>query len=123
MTVQVLIPAFNAAAFIAQTLESALQQRVEGLEIVVLDNHSTDDTVRVARGYEDRGVRVLAHDVNVGSLRNHNRALDLASAEYIKLLSADDVLLPGMLASKSPRSRRIPTLASSVATVGSRMLR
>ncbi|MET0383831.1 MAG: glycosyltransferase, partial [Burkholderiaceae bacterium] len=98
MTVQILIPAYNAAAFIDQTLDSALRQQVDGLEIVVLDNCSTDDTVRAVRRYAGRGVRVVEHDVNVGSLRNHNRALELASADYVKLLSSDDVLLPGMLA-------------------------
>ena len=96
--IQIFIPAYNAARFIGQTIESALAQDVANLEIVVLDNASSDDTVTVVERYADRGVRCVRNDVNIGAIGNHNRALELATADFVKLLSADDVLLPGTLA-------------------------
>lgn len=96
--IEIFIPAYNAARFIGQTIESALAQEVADLAIVVLDNASTDDTVAVVTRYADRGVRCVRNEVNIGAIGNHNRALELATAEYVKLLSADDVLLPGTLA-------------------------
>ncbi len=95
---QVLIPAYNAAEYLAETLESVLTQGVTSLEVVVVDNASTDGTADVVRSFADRGVRYVRNDVNVGSSRNHNLALDMATGDYVKLLSADDVLLPGTLA-------------------------
>ncbi len=106
--IQIFIPAYNAARFIGQTIESALAQDVADLEIVVLDNASSDDTVTVVARYADRGVRCIRNEVNIGAIGNHNRALDMATAEFVKLLSADDVLLPGTLAKQVAALDRHP---------------
>lgn len=95
--IQIFIPAFNAEKFIRQTLESVLAQGLAGIEIVVLDNCSTDDTVRIVEEFRQHGVRCILNSKNIGSIGNHNRALGMATADYVKLLSADDVLLPGVL--------------------------
>lgn len=99
--IQVLIPAFNAAKYISQTIESVLIQGVSDLEIVILDNASTDDTLAIAAEYANEGIRCVSNELNIGAIGNHNRALSIASADYIKLLSADDVLLPGVLLKQS----------------------
>jgi glycosyltransferase involved in cell wall biosynthesis len=99
-TLQVIIPAFNAGPFLAETLDSVLAQDCGNVEVTVLDNASTDDTPRVLERYRDRGVRHVRNPSNIGSNANHNFALRFASADYVKLLSADDVLLPGVLAAQ-----------------------
>lgn len=100
-TLQVIIPAYNAGAFIAETLDSVLSQRGCGpIEIIVLDNASTDNTPEVLQRYRAQGVRYMRNAVNVGSVGNHNLGLEMATADYLKLLSADDVLLPDILASQ-----------------------
>lgn len=97
MKVQILIPAYNADKYISQTLDSVLCQEIEGLDVIVLDNCSTDGTVAVVDKYQSQGVRLISSEYNIGAIGNHNKALDIADGDYIKLLSADDVLLPGML--------------------------
>lgn len=96
-SLEVIIPAYNAALYIAETLDSVLQHDCENLAVMVVDNASTDETEQVVRGYGQQ-VKYVRNEVNIGSSRNHNRALSLATADYVKLLSADDVLMPGVLA-------------------------
>lgn len=97
-TLQIIIPAYNAARFIAQTIDAVLGQSLAGTHVTVLDNASTDDTARIVEGYADRGVRLIRNPTNIGVCANHNLALETAVADYLKILSADDVLLPGVLA-------------------------
>jgi glycosyltransferase involved in cell wall biosynthesis len=92
--IQVLIPTYNCAQYIGETLESVLNQDCDA-DIVVVDNASTDDTASVVANYPTVGY--VRNPKNIGAIPNHNRCLELATGEYIKLLSADDVLLPGVL--------------------------
>ena len=78
--VSVLVPAYNAAPFLRRALVSALNQTMCDLEIVVVDDASTDETLAVGRSVaaEDTRVRVLANERNLGEARTHNRAPEAA---------------------------------------------
>ena len=91
--VSILIPAFNAERWIAGTIESALAQTWPAKEIVVVDDGSADRTLAVARGFVDRGVRVISQ-VNQGAAAARNAALRAAQGSYIQFLDADDLLHP-----------------------------
>lgn len=91
--VSILIPAYNAAPFLAQTLESALQQDWPNLEIIVVDDGSRDDTLAIAQTYAGTKVRV-ATQPNRGASAARNHAFSLASGTYIQYLDADDLLHP-----------------------------
>lgn len=95
--VSILIPAYNAARWLAQTLDSALSQTWSDKEVVVVDDGSTDDTLRVAKGYARRGVRVIAQP-NLGASAARNTALKVARGSYVQFLDADDLLHPEKLA-------------------------
>lgn len=88
------IPAYNAARFIRDTLASALRQTYPRVEIVVYDDRSTDETVDVVRSVGDDRVRLVVNAEHLGLVGNHNRILDEARGDYVKLLHADDVLAP-----------------------------
>ena len=94
--VSVCIPAYEAEGWIEPAVRSALEQTHGDLEVVVVDNDSTDGTVaRVsALALEDPRVRLYANSRNLGVYRNFNRALALSRGRYIKFLCADDVLEP-----------------------------
>jgi glycosyltransferase involved in cell wall biosynthesis len=98
-TVSVVIPSFNAAAWIEQAVRSVLDQEYEGIEveIIVADDGSTDDTAAVVARFADR-VRYLAlsHCGRPGAVRN--AGLAQARGEYIAFLDADDYWLPNSLA-------------------------
>jgi len=95
------ISTFNRAAFIGETLESIVSQATENCEIVVSDNASPDNTENVVGQYERRCscLRYIKHDTDLGMDRNYDRALELARGEYCWLLSDDDPLKPGAVAS------------------------
>jgi len=97
-TVSVLIPTYNGASYIAPAIDSVLEQHGVDLEIIVVDDNSTDDTVAIVRSYDEPRVRLFQNTVNLGAEGNWNRALGLAEGAYIKLLPQDDLLLPGSLA-------------------------
>jgi glycosyltransferase involved in cell wall biosynthesis len=92
--VTIVITAYNYARFLPRSLESALAQRYEPLEVLVMDNASTDETPEVlARYAADPRLRVIRNERNVGMARNHNLGLTNARGEYILFLSADDALV------------------------------
>jgi glycosyltransferase involved in cell wall biosynthesis len=97
--VSILIPAYNAQKWIADTLQSALEQSWEPKEIIVVDDGSSDDTVEVARSFEARGVRVFTQK-NRGAAAARNAAFYLSQGEYIQWLDADDLLARDKIAAQ-----------------------
>jgi glycosyltransferase involved in cell wall biosynthesis len=94
--VSILIPAYNAANLIADTLRSALAQTWERKEIIVVDDGSRDQTLLVARQFESRGVRVVSQE-NQGAATARNSLLALSRGDYLQWLDADDLLSPGKI--------------------------
>lgn len=95
--VSILIPAYNAGQWLASTVESALAQTWSPIEVIVVDDGSTDNTLAVARSFENRGVRVYARK-NRGAAAARNEAFRLSKGEYIQWLDADDLLSPDKIA-------------------------
>ena len=93
----VAIPVFNQRDFIAQTVRSALDQDIADLEILVVDNASSDDTGNVVRGIAagNARVRYVRHPANIGMARNFSACISLAKGEFVQILCADDALEPG----------------------------
>ncbi len=91
MTVSIVIPCFNYGRFLPEAVESALAQDYPELEVIVVDDGSTDDSLEVARSFESRGVRALTHE-NQGLARTCNRGAEEATGELMLFLSADDRL-------------------------------
>ena len=94
--VSILIPAYNAEATLAETLDSALAQTWPNVEVIVVDDGSSDRTVDVARGYEPQGVRAVALGENRGVTVALNRALAALhpDAAFVQYLDADDLISP-----------------------------
>jgi len=92
--VSVVIPCYNQAAFLSEAVESVLSQTHRRVEILVVDDGSTDGTVAVARSYE--GVRCISQ-ANRGQGAARNEGLKRATGEYIVFLDSDDRLCPPAL--------------------------
>lgn len=92
--VTICIPVYNMESSVAAAIESAINQTYDNIEILVLDNCSTDNTFSIATRYTPRGVRVEKNPTNLGAYGNHNRCIELASGSWIKFLHGDDDLLP-----------------------------
>lgn len=97
--VSVVIPAYQNAATIAETVASALDQDAPVLEVIVADHSSTDGTLAALEPLSgDRRLRVLSTPAGGGAARNWQRVTDAASGEFLKLVPGDDVILPGSIA-------------------------
>jgi succinoglycan biosynthesis protein ExoO len=98
-TVTVLIPAYNAAAFLHRAVNSALNQTLPVHEILIVDDASTDDTVEAAERLRaaDARVRIVGLKENGGPAKARNAGLDAARGDWIAMLDADDAFLPERL--------------------------
>jgi len=97
MLVSILIPAYNAERWIAQTIASALNQSWRAREIIVVDDGSSDRTLEVARAFDAPNLKVIAQE-HSGASAARNRALAEAQGEYVQWLDADDLLAPTKIA-------------------------
>lgn len=95
--VSILIPAYNAQEWIADTIRSAMAQTWPRKEIIVVDDGSTDQTAAIARQFEANGVRVVTQK-NQGAAAARNTAYSLSRGDYIQWLDADDLLAPDKIA-------------------------
>jgi glycosyltransferase involved in cell wall biosynthesis len=93
--VSVVIPAYNSGRFIADALDSVFNQNYQALEVLVVDDGSTDDTCDVIARYGDKVT--LIRQPNAGAAVARNEGMHRARGKYIALLDADDVWLPGKL--------------------------
>jgi GT2 family glycosyltransferase len=96
--VSICIPAYNAAAYIGDTLRSVLAQTYQNLEIIVCDDCSVDNTIEIAKSFTDKRIAVYKNEQNLGNTINYNRVLGYANGKYIKLLCADDLIAPECIA-------------------------
>lgn len=111
--VSILIPVYNREQHIGACIQSALDQTYENLEVVVLDNASTDYTWAICEAFaaKDSRVRVFRNAENLGPVRNWRRCLEEARGELGKILFSDDLLYPDYL------TKTVPLLSEDVAFV------
>lgn len=92
--VSIIMPAYNAQAYIGQAIESALAQTFPDWELIVVDDCSTDDTAACVQSYSDSRIRYLKNEKNSGAAQSRNRAIEAGRGEYVAFLDSDDVWLP-----------------------------
>jgi glycosyltransferase involved in cell wall biosynthesis len=94
--ITVLMPAYNAAGFIAAAIESVLKQHFTHFELLVVDDGSADDTVRIIQSYKDERIRLLQLP-HKGIAAALNEGLKAAQGKYIARFDADDICYPQRL--------------------------
>lgn len=96
--VTVILCAYNQAAYVEDAIQSVLSQTHRDIELIIIDNGSTDDVRPLLARYEtDPRIRFLLHDRNESFNRRMNEAVRLSSGEFVCLLPADDYFLPRKL--------------------------
>lgn len=91
--VSVCIPSYNCAPFLAEALDSVLNQSYTDFELLIIDDCSTDSSAEIIARYAERDARIvfLRNETNLGMVANWNRCLHEARGEYIRYLFADDL--------------------------------
>jgi glycosyltransferase involved in cell wall biosynthesis len=116
--VSVLLSVHDDARFVRAAVESVLRQTVTDLELIVVDDASTDETPAILAAVEDPRLRLLRNERGLGLAASLNRGLDEARSRYVARLDADDIALPARLEAQLGRLQS----ASNVAVVGAAVL-
>lgn len=98
--VSIMIPSYNYAKFLTEAVESAVRQEGADVEVVIVENGSTDGSREIAMQLSESysNVRVIVYDTNKGLIASLNRCRDAVVGEYAVMLCADDCLVPGSIA-------------------------
>ena len=97
--VSVITPIYNAEKYLVRTLESVLSQTYNNIEIVLVDDRSTDDSARIINSYKEKYSQIVYYlqPQNMGAGYARNKALELAKGQYVAFLDADDVWKPNKI--------------------------
>ena len=98
--VSVIVPAFNAEKTIASTITSLVDQSWRNLEVIVVDDASTDDTCEAVRNFSDPRVKLIRLEANHGAYAARNRALQVATGEFTTVNDADDWAHPAKISTQ-----------------------
>lgn len=96
--VSVIVPTYNRAAIVPRALQSIINQTYQNLEVIVVDDASSDNTQEVITGFHDPRIRYLRHDRNRGGSVARNTGIHAAHGEYLAFLDSDDEWLSEKLA-------------------------
>jgi glycosyltransferase involved in cell wall biosynthesis len=107
-TVSVIIPTYNLASHLTEAVASVRDQHCPNLEIIVVDDGSTDDTAKVLDALAATGDLRWFHQDNAGAAAARNRGIQEAQGEWIAFLDADDLWLSGKLAAQFEKLRQHP---------------
>ncbi|HVX52773.1 MAG TPA: glycosyltransferase family 2 protein [Chitinophagaceae bacterium] len=94
--VAVVMATYNGEKFLKEQLDSILQQTYRNIEIIIVDDCSTDGTPGILQSYagRNRGISIHRNKENIGYIKNFEKAIQLATAEYIALCDQDDIWHP-----------------------------
>ena len=90
--ITVAMPVYNGEGYVHLAIQSVLDQTYSDFELLIVDNCSTDGTLEVIKAFSDPRIRLHVNSSNLGMVGNWNRSVELATGEYIKFLSHDDLL-------------------------------
>jgi glycosyltransferase involved in cell wall biosynthesis len=108
--VSVVVPAFNAASYLPDALDSALAQDYAELEVIVVDDGSTDTTAEVAASFASRGVKYV-RQANAGPGPARDLGVQHSNGSFVAFLDSDDTWLPGKLARQVAHFDAYPNVA------------
>jgi glycosyltransferase involved in cell wall biosynthesis len=95
--VTVILSVFNGSSHFRESVESILSQTLDDIELILIDDGSTDDTPGVIAGLKDQRINAVRHEKSVGLTRSLNEGLQLARGKYIARQDSDDISLPDRL--------------------------
>jgi glycosyltransferase involved in cell wall biosynthesis len=93
----VLMPVYNGEKYLREAIDSILNQTLTDFEFLIIDDGSTDNSVQIISLYSDPRIKFVRNDTNLGISKTLNRGIEMASAEYIARMDADDISYPKRL--------------------------
>jgi glycosyltransferase involved in cell wall biosynthesis len=111
--ISICIPTFNQVAFIGETLKSCLEQTYSPIEIIVVDDHSSDGTDSIVAEFarEHPAITLIKNTHNIGLEKNWNLALTAAKGDFVKILCGDDLIAPTCIEKQAQALLKYPSVA------------
>jgi len=109
MQISVVIPVFNGEAFLAEAIDSVLNQTYQDFELILVNDGSTDNSLKIMQNYAaiDKRIKIISQE-NQGRCEAFNRGLNASKSEWVARLDADDVFLPNKLEKQVDFIKRNP---------------
>ena len=104
--VSIIIPVYNTASFVVEAVRSALDQTYQNVEVIVVDDGSTDNSLSLVESIHDERLRVFPQ-INQGACVARNRGIAEARGAYVKFLDSDDILYPDAVAVQLEQQSRL----------------
>lgn len=89
--VSIIMPVYNCSSYISEAVESILNQTFDDFELIIIDDHSTDETLKLIHGYHDPRIRLIEKQTKTGLVESLNKGLSLAKGRYVARMDGDDV--------------------------------
>ena len=109
--VTVAICTYNRAHYLAESLQSVIDQTYKDIAIIVYDNASTDNTEAVVRSFSDPRVDYIKNEKNISGVGNLNKALSCCKTEFLVIFHDDDIMLPHMIETEVAAMDKYPNTA------------
>ncbi len=110
-TVSVVMPAYNAAEHISESIQSILDQTLNNFELIIVDDSSTDSTAQIIEKFVDNRIRLIRNDRNEGVASSLNKGIAAAKGEFIARMDADDISVAHRLKLQVEFLRQHPSIA------------
>jgi glycosyltransferase involved in cell wall biosynthesis len=96
--ISIIIPVYNASNFLVRCLDSVLSQTLSDIEVICIDDCSSDNSFEILKDYvqKDSRIKVYKNEQNIGQGLTRNKGIDFANGEYIAFVDSDDWIEPNM---------------------------
>jgi len=95
--ISVVMPVYNGEKFVSKAVESILNQTLKGFEFIIIDNKSTDNSVKIIKSFNDSRIKLIQNKKNVGIASSLNKGIKYSKGQYIARMDADDISYPNRL--------------------------
>lgn len=97
ITVTVLMPVYNGEQYLREAIDSILGQTFSDFDLLIINDGSTDNSVKIVSSYKDPRIKLIHNTSNLGLIATLNKGLDLAQGRYIARMDCDDISMPERL--------------------------
>jgi len=95
--ITVIMTVYNGEKYIKEAIDSILRQTYKNFELLIINDGSTDNTLKIVNQYQDKRLKLIQNPINSGIVYSRNKALEESTGEFIAVLDADDIALPTRL--------------------------
>ena len=88
--VSVIIPVYNSSKYLNECLDSVIKQTYKNIEIILVDDNSTDNSVDIIKSYDDKRIKLIRSHSNLGAAESRNKGIKAATGDYICFIDSDD---------------------------------